>query len=202
MTDDIARNGHEWDASGLPEAKGIKYSYALQNAKEAKDLFEIPAKIKELVDSNKSDALYFSFPKKFTESDIALANTMISQCQQSMYALENGGSCDLSASFYPDENDSYVLAVFITNYTGNQNQTEKADEKDVEKMTQTINEVFGISEGEAVPGDGGVVPENPMPKDGGAVPEKPILTENAENVIVTEEGKGVVEDGATEFIQK
>lgn len=202
MTDDIARNGHEWDDSGLPEAKGIKYSYALQNAKEAKDLFEIPAKIKELVDSNKSDALYFSFPKKFTESDIALANTMISQCQQSMYALANGGSCDLSASFYPDGNDSYVLAVFITNYTGNQNQTEKADEKDVEKMTQTINEVFGISEGEAMPGDGGAVPENPMPKDGGTVPEKPILTENAENVIVTEEGKGVVEDGATEYVQK
>lgn len=202
MTDDIARTGHDWDGSGLPEAKGIKYSYALQNAKKAKDLFEIPAKIKEVVDSNKSDALYFSFPKKFTEADIALANTMISQCQQNMYALENGGSCDLSAAFYPDENDSFVLAIYVTNYTSNQNQSEKANEKDVEKMTATINEVFGVSSGEAVPGDGGVVPENPMPNDGGVVPEKPILMENAENVIVTEEGKGVVEDGATEYVQK
>ena len=202
MTDDIARTGHDWDGSGLPEAKGIKYSYALQNAKKAKDLFEIPAKIKDLVDKNKSDALYFSFPKKFTEADIALANTMISQCQQNLYALENGGSCDLSAAFYPDENDSFVLAIYVTNYTSNQNQSEKADEKDVEKMTATINEVFGVSSGEAMPGDGGVVPENPMPNDEGVVPEKPNLMENAANVIETEEGKGVVEDGATEYIQK
>ena len=34
MTDQVARNGHNWDESALPEAKGVKYSPAVQNAVE------------------------------------------------------------------------------------------------------------------------------------------------------------------------
>ena len=41
MTDAQTRNGHEWDASALPEAKGTKYSYAVQNAVEVKDVYDL-----------------------------------------------------------------------------------------------------------------------------------------------------------------
>ena len=34
MTDQTARNGHNWDESALPEAKSVKYSPAVQNAVE------------------------------------------------------------------------------------------------------------------------------------------------------------------------
>ena len=52
MTDEMARNGHEWDGSALPEAKGTKYSYAVQNAVAVQNLFKIPEKVRAVIDQN------------------------------------------------------------------------------------------------------------------------------------------------------
>lgn len=142
MTDELARNGHDWDGSALPEAKGTKYSYAVQNAKQVKDLFEIPEKVKKALD-DKSDSLYFKFPKTLSEEDIALADQMMSLLTQAMYSQPDGGDRDMSATWVPDGEDSYVLAIYITDYTDTETNSADADPEKVTEMTDKINEIFG-----------------------------------------------------------
>lgn len=142
MTDELARNGHEWDGSALPEAKGTKYSYAVQNAKQVKDLLEIPAKVKKAMDKKKG-SLFFKFPKELSEEELALADQMMSLLMQAMYSLPDGGNMDMSAMWVPDGEDSYVLAIYLNDYSNVEiDATEAAPEK-VTEMTNKINEIFG-----------------------------------------------------------
>ena len=164
MTDDMARNGHEWDGSALPEAKGTKYSYAVQNAKEVKDLFEIPAKVRKAFDK-KSSSLYFKLPKKPDEKEMALADQMISLMQQAMYSVPGAESKDLSASWVADGEDNYVLAVYVNDYTQSNSSLGDADPAKVTQMTNKINELFGSQVMD--PNEGGAVAE-PKPLEDGS----------------------------------
>lgn len=144
MTDEQARNGHEWDASALPVAKGTKYSYAVQSAVEVKDLFEIPAKVRDIIKPGKSGSLFYKFPKKLTDKDLSLADQMIQIMQQAMYSVEGGDNKDLSASWVDDGEDGYVLAIYVSDYSGNSGSSiGDADPKKVTEMTNKINELFG-----------------------------------------------------------
>ena len=144
MTDEQARNGHEWDDSALPEAKGTKYSYAVQSAVEVKDLFEIPAKVRDIIKPGKSGSLFYKFPKKLTDKDLSLADQMIQIMQQAMYSVEGGDNKDLSASWVDDGEGGYVLAIYVSDYSGNSGSSiGDADPKKVTEMTNKINELFG-----------------------------------------------------------
>ena len=164
MTDEMARNGHEWDGSSLPEAKGTKYSYAVQNAKAVKDLFEIPAKVREAF-NQKSSSLYFKLPKKPDDKELALADQMISLMQQAMYSILGAESKDLSAAWIPDGEDNYVLAVYVNDYSQSASSLGDAVPEKVTQMTNKINELFGSQVMD--PNQGGIVPE-PMPVEDGA----------------------------------
>lgn len=159
MTDEMARNGHDWDGSALPEAKGTKYSYAVQNAKELKDLFEVPAEVRAAFDQ-KGASLFFKFPKTLSEQDMALADQMMIVMQQAMYALPGAESKDLSAAWLPDGEDRYVLAVYINDYSQNSSPSEDAVPEQVSQMTNKINELFGSTVADPnQPGN----PEKPVP---------------------------------------
>lgn len=144
MTDEQARNGHEWDDSALPEANGTKYSYAVQSAVEVKDLFEIPAKVRDIIKPGKSGSLFYKFPKKLTDKDLSLADQMIQIMQQAMYSVEGGDNKDLSASWVDNGEGGYVLAIYVSDYSGNsESSIGDADPKKVTEMTNKINELFG-----------------------------------------------------------
>lgn len=142
MTDELARNGHDWDGSALPEAKGTKYSYAVQNAEQVEDLFDIPARVKEEIDGDKN-SLFFKFPKALDEEELALADQMMSLLTQAMYSQPESGNMDLSAMWVPDGEDGYVLAIYVTDYSGVQVNTSEAAPEKVTEMTNKINEIFG-----------------------------------------------------------
>lgn len=143
MTDAMARSGHDWDGSSLPEAKGTKYSYAAQNAVAVKDLFEIPEKVRAGFDKKESSSMYFKFPKMLTDAELALANQMISVIQQAMYSLPGAESMDVQASWVDDGEGKYVLAVYINNYASVDTSIGDADPAKVTEMTNKINELFG-----------------------------------------------------------
>lgn len=164
MTDDMARNGHEWDGSALPEAKGTKYSYAVQNAVALKDLFEVPAKVRKAFDK-KSSSLYFKFPKMPDDKEFALADQMMSLMQQAMYSIPGADSKDLSAAWVPDGEDNYVLAIYVNDYTQAGSAAADADPEKVTKMTNKINELFGSQVMD--PNESGAAGE-PMPLEDGA----------------------------------
>lgn len=167
MTDEMARNGHEWDGSALPEAKGTKYSYAVQNAKAVKDLFEVPADVRTAFDGKKA-SLFYKFPSKPGEKELALADQMIAILQQAMYALPGSDSKALNASWIADGEDSMVLAVYISDYSQNGSAAGNAVPEQVTKMTNKINELFGSQVPD--PGTAGMATE-PMPLEGSGADE-------------------------------
>lgn len=179
MTDAMARSGHEWDGSTLPEAKGTKYSYAVQNAVAVKDLFEVPGKVREAFDK-KSFSLYFKFPKMVSDQELALADQMINLMQQAMYALPGGESKDMSAAWIPDGEDKYVLAVYVNDYSQSNSSLGDAVPEKVTQMTNKINELFGSQVMD--PNQSGVVPD-PKPQDGMMGGK---MTENAVDTVVDE----------------
>ncbi|MDD7642522.1 MAG: transglutaminase-like domain-containing protein, partial [bacterium] len=169
MTDEMARNGHEWDGSSLPEAKGTKYSYAVQNAKAVKDLFEVPAQVRKAFDEKKSSSLYFKLPQKPDEKELALADQMLSLMQQAMYSVPGSDSRDLSAAWIPDGEDNLVLAVYVNDYSQSGTSLSDAVPEKVTQMTNKINELFGSQVMD--PNESGA-PAEPMPiEDGSAAKE-------------------------------
>ena len=168
MTDEMARSGHEWDGSALPEAKGTKYLYAVQNAKEVKDLFEVPAKVRKAFDQKKSTSMYFKFPTKPGDKELALADQMISLIQQAMYAVPGAESKDVSAAWIPDGADNYVLAIYINDYTQGGSSLGDAVPEQVTQMTNKINELFGSQVMD--PNEGGAAVPMPLEDGSATVP--------------------------------
>ncbi len=145
MTDEQARTSHDWDDSALPEAKGTKYSYAVQNAKEIKDFFAIPEKVYAAIKPGKSVSLYYKLKGELSEADMALADQMMQMLQQAMYAVAGGDNKDLSAAWVDDGEGGYVLAIYLYDYSsgGGTSSLELADPGQVTEMTNKINEIFG-----------------------------------------------------------
>jgi hypothetical protein len=143
MTDEIAKTSHDWDGSTLPEAKGTKYSYAVQNAKSLSDLFQVPAEIKKAVEESHSGSLYYKFPGTLSEADFSLADQMLSLTQQALYMLPTAVTAtDLSGSWLPDGEDGYILAIYYNDYTYTSSGMEDAVPEQVTEMTNKVNEVF------------------------------------------------------------
>lgn len=156
MTDAQTRNGHEWDASALPEAKGTKYSYAVQNAVEIKDVYKIPSIVRKKLDK-KQCSLYYKFPKKMDKKMIALVDQMVSLMQQAVYSVPGGESKELSGELIANGEDDFVLAIYIVDYSQNNISTNAADPKKLKKMTDKVNEAFGSAlEASGNVGDGEV----------------------------------------------
>lgn len=146
MTDETARAGHSWDGSSLPEAKGTKYSYAVQNAKPLKNISALPKKIKKALDK-KQDHLFFKFPKALTEKELAVADQMMSFITQAMYTTPEGGNLDISGQWIPNgEDDNHILAIYILDYSqSNENGAENLSPEKMSELVKKINEIFGAT---------------------------------------------------------
>ena len=144
MPDGIAAAGHEWDGSGLPEATGVKYCYPVRNAVEIKDLYQVPAKIKQAITKKKS-GLYFKFKNKVTDKDMALSETMMNDISNALAISDTlNGEISASAYWYDDGKDSYVLAIFISSYSDTPNDNSELDEKVVKKIRKLVSKTFDV----------------------------------------------------------
>ena len=142
MTDAQCSTGHDWDTSALPVANGVKYSYAVQNNKKIKDIYEVPSKIKKVLDKGKGASMFFTFDKKLTDQDMKAADVMVSQMQTAITTagFDNFG---LNASWYNSETEGeYILGLFVNKYD-NGEQT-NMDPKLVKKVNEIIAKAFGI----------------------------------------------------------
>ncbi len=144
MTDDIARNSHEWDDSALPEAKGMKYSYAVQNSKEIKNIYAVPAKIKKCLDKKKSSA-FFKFKKPLKQDELPIADLLLNQMNIAMMSLPGFENYNMSGMWYQDEQDQYILAVFIQNYGESDEPVFNEESPEGQKMIKAVSEAFGTN---------------------------------------------------------
>lgn len=144
MTDATAKASHEWDAAALPAADGVKYTYAVQNNQQVKDLTSVIARVKKEIDKKAADrkSLYFSFEKRYKADDLGKADAVVNGLNA---ALQNSGLSELniSGAWYNGENDSYILGIFISDYSS-QNTGTQLTKKEKEKLSEAIMKAFGV----------------------------------------------------------
>lgn len=189
MTDEIAKTSHDWDESALPEAKGVKYSYAVQNGKEVDDLFAVPAAFKKVIDKKKTSEFY-KFKNPLNKKQLGMADLMYNQMNVALTAMPGYESWSLSASWYQDEDGRYILGLFAANYEEMEESGFDVDSKEGKQVTEAVAKAFGV-EKDVLGGSGnGEDLDLDVSDDGGTRYE----TQNGE-VVVTEttENGGSVE---------
>lgn len=142
MTDEISRNSHEWDDSALPAAKGVKYSYAVQNSKELADIYKVPAKIKKALDKKKSSA-YFKFKKALSREELPIADLLVNQMNMALSSMQGFENYNIGGMWYPDENDQYILGIFIRNYGELEESIFDESSPEGKKMVEAVTNAFG-----------------------------------------------------------
>lgn len=143
MTDAIARNSHEWDDSALPEAKGVKYSYAVQNSKAIRDIYAVPAKIKKALDSKKSSAFY-KFDKKLTKEQLPIADLLVNQMNTALMSTQGFENYNINGMWFLDEEGAYILGIYINNYGEAEGSAIDPESPEGKKMTKAVSTAFGV----------------------------------------------------------
>ena len=172
MTDKLCTQGHNWDESALPEAKSVKYSPAVQNGVEVDTIYDVPAQLKQALEDN-SSSLFCKFKTPLTEYEEEVAEFLVQTLDMAIDYLPDA-SYYMSAAWYPDEQDNYILGFFIRNYN-DQDEPDGFDAASEEgrKIIQIIAEVFELD-----PTDLGLSSSNDFPYDEPAVdPDDPIDVE-------------------------
>ncbi len=142
MTDDISRNSHDWDDSALPAAKGIKYSYAVQSSKELADIYKVPAKIKKVLDKKKSSA-YFKFKKSLSREELPIADLLVNQMNAALTSMQGFENYNIGGMWYQDENDQYILGIFIRNYDDTEESVFDESSPEGKKIIEAVTKAFG-----------------------------------------------------------
>lgn len=150
MTDDISRTSHDWDDSALPEAKGVKYSYAVQNSKELTDIYAVPKKIKKALDKKKPSA-FFKFKKTLSREELPIADYLLNQMNQALMSMPGFENYNMGGMWYQDENEQYILGIFIHNYSETEESIFDENSPEGKKMAEAVSKAFGV---EAPQGEG------------------------------------------------
>lgn len=195
MTDDMARNGHNWDESALPEAKNVKYSPAVQNAVEVDGLMAIPAAMNESLDG-KSTSLFYKFKEPLSDEDMGKADFLVNILDM---VLSGGMLEDQSyyfrASWYPSEREGdYILGLLLESHDSEEETGFDMDSPEAKEMIRLVAEAFGLDPS-MLGGDdpeSGEFPIDNVTGEAEAVPTQVVVTGNGE-VVTTWEGGGSVE---------
>jgi len=143
MTDEISRNSHDWDDSALPQAKGVKYSYAVQNSKELKDIYKVPAKVKKALDKKKSSQ-YFKFQKPLDREELPIADLLLNQMNMALMSMPGFENYNMSGMWYQDEKDQYILGIFIHNYGETEESVFDENSPEGKKIVKAVTKAFGV----------------------------------------------------------
>ncbi|MCI9289112.1 MAG: transglutaminase domain-containing protein [Oscillospiraceae bacterium] len=125
MTDLVAKAGHSWDESALPEAKSVTYTPAVQNSIQVDGVLDVPAALKGALDG-RNRALFFQFKHPLTDEDmdmveflaIALEGVLSGMLEDSYY---------FRAAWYPGEGDSYILGLLLESHRIEEEESDGID---------------------------------------------------------------------------
>lgn len=147
MNDAICAYSHNWDTEFFPVANGTEYCYALMKAKDIKDIYTIPTKIKKMYDK-KQKCVFLRF-KASSGKDLEIVDELVSRTADYL-----GGNVTLSSDTSEEAaggsgvgvvdaicmklDDDYLLGVFFN--------TEKSEAglttKDYNKISKAVEKAF------------------------------------------------------------
>lgn len=155
--DSMLSNNLEWDTNFFPASTGIKYNYAYQNASIIKDPYSIPKQVKEAMNQGKT-TLFLRF-SQLSDKDVLVMDTVISQINNKLevgYDQDgNQNITDAISSYYVVNGNIYTTLGWRWSIVDNENQLlvitmsksnnsgeETLSEKEQNKISQKVDEVF------------------------------------------------------------
>lgn len=154
MSDEMAGRAdmHDWDKNYFPAAVGRKYNYVFMNAKPLDDLMKIPKEIRKSCEKG-GLPIFFNIGKDPDGKKTAILENM----QSNSYSyISNYG--DITFTMYEGENKDLFLAIYITNYNGQQQNNSSLSEEENQKIIDALQKAFEGYEGEGMvnpPAEGG-----------------------------------------------
>ncbi len=125
MTDLVAKTGHSWDESALPEAKSVTYTPAVQNSIQVDGVLDVPAALKEALDG-RSRALFFQFKQPLTDEDMDMAEFLAVALERVLSGMLED-SYYFRAAWYPGEGDSYILGLLLESHRIEEEESDGID---------------------------------------------------------------------------
>ena len=140
LTDAMQSNNQSWNTEFFPAANKSEYCYAARVSKEIKNLYKIPAALREAMDNR--DALFsLRFGNDFGEENAAIVQEMLNQIQSRIESSELSRDMYMEWSWMPYEK-GWLLAVSMRWYNENEGMPEIPDEA-YEKINDALEQAFG-----------------------------------------------------------
>ncbi len=139
LSDEIMCSDHEWNRNYFPKASGLKYNYAMMQAEELEDIFEIPAFAKEHIE----DPGCFSCRiKGGIAPDMEPAARYMTETLSE--AVNNTKEGIFNYYWAKDAEGDYVLCMFYSDNSGT-DISDGIPEEMLEKINDAITESFDYS---------------------------------------------------------
>lgn len=148
LNDAMLSEYQTWDMNYFPAANGIKYNMAYQNGETVEDIYSVPERVREALESDQG-MLAFKFDSNFTNMEVVFY--IMEQIEQRMWSNLEYASTAMSTSWSSLE-DGYLLAVYFQG-SSKYDPENSLDSEELEKLEEVLNEVFGEADGSIVSGD-------------------------------------------------
>ena len=141
-TDAMVMTEQDWDTEYFPASDSYEYCYVCRVAKDAKDVYEFPATLREAVDA-RENVLSLKYDLETSETEAAILDQMASQIQDKLYSTEELGNIYMDYNWLPVD-DGFIFAINL-NYVDEDDPdyTDVIDEDDYEKIDQAVEDAFG-----------------------------------------------------------
>lgn len=127
--------------SHLPTAKGKKYLYPVRLGKVIPDIYAIPKSVKKGIDK-KANCVSMIFEKTLSEKESDMATEIINAIGSHIDVQESKDpKPTLTQSWYRDDRDRLILAVYIT--TPDTSSSIDTDSKEAKKIKKLLDKYFG-----------------------------------------------------------
>lgn len=142
LNDKQMSESQTWNREFFPAASGYKYSYAYQNIAGCGSIYNLPANVREMMDSQLSIRA-FSFDKEITEDDARIVQVIMENISNTASNSEVYSNLTMSWSWLSTDK-GYVLCVSIDGFESNRdNPTVNIPEDAQEKIDEAISKSFG-----------------------------------------------------------
>ncbi len=139
LSDTLRKSDYDWDTELYPAAENYEYCYAVLNAAECKDVYELPSKIRTALDKKKP---FVSYRFKNADSTTkAIAERIVDTIQEL-----TTDSSEFGSNYIEYNNIRYgkdlIFAISIT-IPVDESDVTISDEKILDKIQAKVDEAFG-----------------------------------------------------------
>ena len=142
VTDTMRASEQSWDRAFFPSASSMKANLTYREKKIAKDFYEIPKCLKEAFEEKRSSVMILVEKEPTEEQAQSVQNLLSSIDERLISNTPKGFPSYLSTwSWFKDEvSGNYIFTVYMGEY--NEENKEKSNPEETEKLFQTANEIF------------------------------------------------------------